>query len=733
MELVDVVLAVIAGLMALVTAFLLRWATEAATKQAQAVVLFLFVMMTSMAGGAALYLARPSPTSLVEGLALSGGLMLAAAAGVFVTVLRLGAGKATEGTGSNRPVSTWPFLVPIVMLVLGGEFLMGWAFQLASSPGSLPSGGDLTLFVSAVVNSPWFIFTMAAEMGLSTFLLRARLGWTLTTVLGVQAIIMALSPTVLPSLSFGSVAVNAGNGAIGLLSFTWPNVSIVLGSIAMIGLFIYIFEHIYRHPELPRTLGRYLVLLVGVYGVMMAGLFVWLNYGDARLFAASVIAEMVLYFSAVLLSQQADNDDDRFTWQLEANWAASLLSGIFVAEVFMGAVLDLVLDPADWTGSFPNLPLSGGPATLATNVFWNGFGFLVESVGSTWFLVMMGVEMGALVVFKLRESHNLENRIRLVLMMACYWAFAVFFTSTYYADIVTNPAYGGGGNVTNVAVLGWSMGIGSAQIAPPVLIAIALTYAITGVLCFLFGRRVICSVFCTAPLMYQGTAIDAMKTFNQHSPIGRKYLSSKLSNAYMVTTGLVMGALAVTSVLSYTNYLSWTNVTVGPFQWDPTYFLMATSFSVAWYLLLVAIPYVGNYNCVTMGWCYTGTIAQAFQKLGPYKLKVRSKEVCRACTTVDCAKACPVSLVDMPGHFRSTGEFRSTKCCGVGNCVGACPYDNLYIHDIRHVLRRWSGRSEVPPARTRLPMLRNPRPAATTAAGPIRVVPDDVQPKTPVT
>ncbi|MGP8076058.1 MAG: hypothetical protein ACLP8Y_04915, partial [Thermoplasmata archaeon] len=93
---------------------------------------------------------------------------------------------------------------------------------------------------------------------------------------------------------------------------------------------------------------------------------------------------------------------------------------------------------------------------------------------------------------------------------------------------------------------------------------------------------------------------------------------------------------------------------------------------------------------------------------------------CKDCTTLDCAKGCPVALVDMPGHFRSTGEFRSSKCCGVGDCVEACPYDNLYISDVRHWIR---GRLGLPvkPARVtnRLPMVHMGVPAPTVRAEPV--------------
>jgi polyferredoxin len=118
-----------------------------------------------------------------------------------------------------------------------------------------------------------------------------------------------------------------------------------------------------------------------------------------------------------------------------------------------------------------------------------------------------------------------------------------------------------------------------------------------------------------------------------------------------------------------------------------------------------------------MGWCYTGTIAQAFQKIGFFKLKVKDKNVCKSCTSLDCAKKCPVGLVDMPGHFRTKGEFRSTKCCGVGNCVGACPYGNLYIADIRHWAADHLGLRRRSQPSLELPMA--PLPPTRVAARPV--------------
>ncbi|HYB63532.1 MAG TPA: hypothetical protein VEE86_03815, partial [Thermoplasmata archaeon] len=484
---------------------------------------------------------------------------------------------------------------------------------------------------------------------------------------------------------------------------TWVAVAVYVSSAAMIGLFVYLMEHLYRHRQLTEGFSVYLVELLAVYALMMTGLFLWLYYGWAVVFAASVVLEMVIFYAAVTRPDRLSGELAR-PWQERPGWAFTVLSLVFVAELFMGAVLDVQLDPTTYLGGFPLAPLQGSAGTVAHVALSNGFWFFAMVTASTGFLVMMGVEMGALVVFKLRESRNLENRIRLGLMLGSYGAFAVFYPSLYFALWFPRAP-----PPSTVPVLGWSMGIGSYPLAVGVFGAVLLTYVITGLLVVLFGRRVICSVFCTAPLMYQGTTLDRMKSFNRSSGVARKYLSSRFSTVYSVTIGTVLAALAGTSVLSYLDTTGALHVFVQGV--DPTVFLFTVSFSVMWYVLFVTIPYAGNYNCVTMGWCYTGAIAQAFQKVGTFKLKVRDKQVCRDCTTLDCAKGCPVGLVDMPGHFRRTGEFRSTKCCGVGDCVEDCPYDNLYISDIRHWVRRRLGLPETRPRRA--------GPARNAAAGPL--------------
>ncbi len=699
-----VLLGLLASGMVALTAVLIKWAATTRSILRAGFVLFMLLMMVGMLLGALAYFLDRSESGLIAGLWIASAVMSLSVVVTFAAYLRQMVRRdSAEGTSSSAGHHSTPFLASVVLLVLLNEFLMGWVFGLAA--GSLPTGlgvgaSGVGPLLTSVVASPWFLFSMSGEMVLSTVLLRDRIPRPMIVVLLSQSLIMGLSP---PAIAYGG----------------WVAWSIYLSSAAMIGLFVYLMEFIYQHRQLTPAFATYLLRLLAVYGGMMAGLFLWLAYGTDLLFVVSVLVEMVVFFDAVV-DHVAFQAPASVPWQLHARWAFALLGGIFVAEVFMGALLDIQIFPAGYLAALPSLPLSGGAMTVVSNAFWNGFWFLALVTGSTWFLAMMGVEMGALVVFKYRETKQRELKLRLALMMGAYALAAVYFPSVYYASMFPNLPSG-----TTVPVLGWSMGIGSAPLATSVFVVLLLTYVILGSLTFLFGRRVVCSVFCTAPLMYQGTAIDAMKSFNRTAPVARKYLGSRFSNAYTATTGLVMGSLVAASFVSFYDQQGLLNWTIGGA--DPTVFLFALYFGILWYVMFVTIPYTGNYNCVTMGWCYTGQISAAFSRLGFFKLKVRDKNVCKACTTMDCAKACPVGLVDMVGFFRTKGSYRSAKCCGVGSCAGDCPYGNLYLYDVRHFLSEKLGIARDPPRGMRLPMARAapvvrsatvPRIAATPAASP---------------
>ena len=222
-------------------------------------------------------------------------------------------------------------------------------------------------------------------------------------------------------------------------------------------------------------------------------------------------------------------------------------------------------------------------------------------------------------------------------------------------------------------------------VTPALILAIALTYLMSGSLSFLFGARQVCSLFCTAAVMYQGTFYDSMKEFNRTSKIGRKLLTSRMSGLYKTVSSIVIASVLVGTAISYFNSIGLINVTI--FGTDIAYFLYLFYFNFLWYVLFISIPFMGTYACVSTGMCHWGLFNQFVSRFGFFKLKVKDPQVCAKCETKDCAKACPVGLTDLPGKFISSGQYKSHKCIGVGDCVSSCPYENEYIFDVRH----WFG------------------------------------------
>ncbi|PSO04348.1 hypothetical protein B9Q04_19490 [Candidatus Marsarchaeota G2 archaeon BE_D] len=189
--------------------------------------------------------------------------------------------------------------------------------------------------------------------------------------------------------------------------------------------------------------------------------------------------------------------------------------------------------------------------------------------------------------------------------------------------------------------------------------------------------------------MYQGTFYDVMKSFNRTTKMGRKLLGSRITKTYKVVSTLVWISLVAAATVSYLNSTGRINLTV--YGEDAAQFLYSFYFNFLWYIVFMLIPFIGTYGCVTTGMCHWGMTNQWISRLGFFRLKVKDRNICMKCPTKDCSKACPVGNTDMPGQFIAKGEFRASKCIGVGDCVESCPYGNIYFYDVRNWLREKLG------------------------------------------
>lgn len=283
---VTLTLAVLAAVMAAVTAVLVKWGAAARTRSQATVVLFLLAMMAAMFVGALIYYLAPGPQSLVRGLWVSSAAMSASVFPVFLVFLEeararhAGGPEWTPPTMANRPA----FVAGAIGLVLVNELLMGWTFQLADGLGFLGAGSSvqgITVGLGEVLVSPWFVFTMALEMLLSLVWLADRFPSPIARTLAFQPAVMPFSsPTFASALWVVGSAVAAGGVMAAALAF--------------------VLLRLYRGGSYPGSWLAYTASLFGVFGAMAAGLTVWALTGNVLLYSLSVALQMVVFLAAVM-------------------------------------------------------------------------------------------------------------------------------------------------------------------------------------------------------------------------------------------------------------------------------------------------------------------------------------------------------------------------------------------------------------------------------------------------
>ena len=171
-----------------------------------------------------------------------------------------------------------------IALLVASELFMGWSFNLATGLISLSEGyalGTIGFEASYTLTTYWFVFTMVGEMGLTLLALRNTIRPTLRTLLGLQALVMLLTPTALQSPA-------------------WETYALYLEAIAMSGVVALAIVNLRRHGPQDRPFLVYLGVFIVTNAVMMGGVLWWLISGDALIVALSLVVQSVVYFDALL-------------------------------------------------------------------------------------------------------------------------------------------------------------------------------------------------------------------------------------------------------------------------------------------------------------------------------------------------------------------------------------------------------------------------------------------------
>ncbi|MDA4136008.1 MAG: hypothetical protein OK449_03260 [Thaumarchaeota archaeon] len=171
-----------------------------------------------------------------------------------------------------------------IILLFFSELLMGWTFNLASGLIALSDGYTIAAVereISYSLTTYWFVFTMVGEMALTLFAFRNTIRRNLLAVLGLQAVVMFLTPTALSLQS-------------------WETYTVYLEAVVMTGVVVFAIVYLRRSAERDRPLLDYFGLFIIANAIMMGGFLLWLATGETLLLALSLVVETVIYFDAVL-------------------------------------------------------------------------------------------------------------------------------------------------------------------------------------------------------------------------------------------------------------------------------------------------------------------------------------------------------------------------------------------------------------------------------------------------
>ncbi|MFP3201506.1 MAG: 4Fe-4S binding protein [Sulfolobus sp.] len=309
---------------------------------------------------------------------------------------------------------------------------------------------------------------------------------------------------------------------------------------------------------------------------------------------------------------------------------------------------------------FPINPLAMGlmfvhaTHNVVLNAILTSFMFVMGTTMSPFYVIMMGAEMAFLVYERFKHSKNLGVK---------RWALVILVGIPLF--VVAIPYY------TNFYVFGMSGMIFPVTLIPFIISLVAVVVAVS-----LFGRRAYCNAVCMSAHMWTNIFYDQFKP--KKSSIVWDYLR---------------WVFLIPMVVAFTLYVAmelkvWTPPKIGMTSLDPLNFYGMFTLNYIWWFFYFLTPVFGAYSCARQGWCGFGTFTGLFNKV-MFKVRAKKVETCKSCEAKSCDSACPVKIPISADVLRK-GYTNRISCVGCGDCVEACPYENLEIIDITSYFRRRS-------------------------------------------
>jgi uncharacterized membrane protein len=256
---------------------------EMSIKISSGYVVYILVMMASMTATEAFYITSAALTGLEEGLIVGTAIMTAGVIGILWYSSR-NSRIRRSAENNNKPKKLKLVRSILISLVLLNEFLMGWAFTLATGTPKI-SGGSWTLVagstLTSVAGSDWFLFTMALEIILSIYMLRSAFSKKFVGLVCIQSLALLFVPTAVDTPA-------------------WVYLCAIADSAILVGFLVLVHGDRFKSKWKSEPERKYFRTLLMLYVATAVGFLVWVLQGSPLLLLVSVIGGMVLYFNTII-------------------------------------------------------------------------------------------------------------------------------------------------------------------------------------------------------------------------------------------------------------------------------------------------------------------------------------------------------------------------------------------------------------------------------------------------
>ncbi|MEM3256312.1 MAG: hypothetical protein QW525_04840, partial [Thermoplasmatales archaeon] len=355
---------------------------ERASRKATYLIYFVLTMMSSMFIGLTYYLRTPK--NFLDTVAAI-NIVMVPMISIIVILVYLYSMEFRNGQNLHK--------IAIPLLFVIDEFLMA-LFVLQLTGSGISPGLSA---IPSVVNTTYFVVPMEVEMLFSIIFFGIKgAGRTLLIVLALMDLI---SPAIFPQLTEIFLFTNALIMVLGMI-VALEDVSKAKNGISM-----------ERERIINFSLLIYLLNSIGFFFYYYQGI---RNEGDWLFYSLSVMAGMSIYFFLVLSGRSS-----RVTkgWSERKGWLFYILSISFLSELIMSVPLDIYTGIFSVSGSgikaFFYLETNAVSSFMHASPILSLIPFIAAVANAPMFLILMGLEMGSLVVIRIKRIKWFEKRVNL--------------------------------------------------------------------------------------------------------------------------------------------------------------------------------------------------------------------------------------------------------------------------------------------------------------------------------